>query len=101
MILVAPVEATLRTMFCRVIAFKGSSKCSVRLSLPDVGHRLLEDISEYPLFFVFSSALVPKGSEAAGEDVAAGCDIGQRVRTLAARPGALTEVAYQALYWCC
>ena len=93
--LIAPIDAALRTMPRRVIAFEGAAKALITLAMPDRLDWLLKNIAQHPLLLVFPRAFMPKRREAAGKYIAAGRDIRQCIRPTTARPGALPKVSHQ------
>src|SRR6266487_1600718 len=84
-----------------MIALESAAEGLVAFALPDFCDWLLEYIAQHALFLVLFCTFVSKRREAAGEHVAAGSDIGQRVRAPATRPGPFPKIAYQALHRSC
>src|SRR5690348_832901 len=81
-----------------MVALEGAAEGFVALAVPDGRDRFLEDVAQDALFFVFAGAAMAERGKTAGEDVAARCDVGQRVGAAASRPGPLAKVADQALH---
>src|SRR5579859_3387816 len=96
--LITPVQPALRAVAGGMVALEGSAECFVALAAPDGRDGFLKDVAQDALFFVFAGAAMAEGGKTTGEDVAARCDVGQRVGALAARPGPRAKIAYQALH---
>src|SRR5450759_1657605 len=99
-LLIAPVQPTLRTVPGRVIALESAAKRFVALTMPDGLNGFLENVADHPLLLVFARASMSEGGKTTREHIAARCNIGQRVGSLAASPGTLAKIAYQAFYGC-
>src|SRR5690242_6248647 len=80
-------------MFGWMIALERLTESVIALAMPDLGNRFLKNIAQYTLFAIFTRCTIAKGREAAGEHIAARGNIRQGIGPVAARPGALTEVA--------
>src|SRR5260370_1480953 len=85
-------------MFGRRGTLKGPAECLIALTMPDALYGLLENVAQYPLLFIFTRTLMPKGRETAREHIPTGGNIGQRIWTPAASPGAITKIAHNTLY---
>src|SRR5438105_4424409 len=83
-----------------MVALEGTAEGLIALAMPDGRNWLLKHIPQHALRLILPGAFMPEGGKTAGEDIAAGGNIGQRIGTTATRPRALTEVPQEAFQRC-